>query len=206
TVQNTKAYLVRSLKNTCLNYLGSLKKQKEWYFDNPLEQLKSRYEEADFSYFDFDFDYELSEGLKNMLEKLTPSERNMLILKEGFGFSYIELNEIFEKKVAHCRKLLSRAKEKMELQRQRFHLDMDKHRELLEAVKKAYAEGKLQELIQIMQEQSTVEGIIAANSVRTEGIVSKIEVQKTEHKMVENRKSPIFLFFCHRFRSKLSCV
>ncbi|WP_311295013.1 sigma factor-like helix-turn-helix DNA-binding protein [Paenibacillus sp. MER TA 81-3] len=57
----------------------------------------------------------LSCGLLVLLERLTPAERTLLVLREAFEFEYTDIAELLGKTEANCRKLLSRAREKMDL-------------------------------------------------------------------------------------------
>ncbi|MDN3020017.1 sigma factor-like helix-turn-helix DNA-binding protein [Paenibacillus sp. BSR1-1] len=48
-----------------------------------------------------------------MMEHLAPDERAVLPLREAFDFSYSEIANIIEKKEENCRKIFSRAKQKV---------------------------------------------------------------------------------------------
>ena len=48
-----------------------------------------------------------------MMEHLAPDERAVLLLREVFDFSYLEISDIIEKKEENCRKIFSRAKQKI---------------------------------------------------------------------------------------------
>lgn len=55
----------------------------------------------------------LSYAMLVLLERLTPTERAVFVLREALGFDYPEIAEILGKREANCRKLMSRAKSKM---------------------------------------------------------------------------------------------
>ncbi|MFD1954939.1 sigma factor-like helix-turn-helix DNA-binding protein [Paenibacillus thailandensis] len=48
-----------------------------------------------------------------LLERLTPTERTVFVLREALGFDYPEIAELLDKQEANCRKLMSRARSKM---------------------------------------------------------------------------------------------
>ncbi|WP_319941501.1 sigma factor-like helix-turn-helix DNA-binding protein [Metabacillus sediminilitoris] len=55
----------------------------------------------------------MSYGILVLLEKLTPTERVVFVLREALSFEYYEIAELIEKSEANCRKLFSRANAKM---------------------------------------------------------------------------------------------
>lgn len=48
-----------------------------------------------------------------LLERLSPSERAVFVLREALGFDYPEIAGLIDKTEANCRKLMSRARGKM---------------------------------------------------------------------------------------------
>ena len=111
-IQNTKAYLIKSVTNNCLNHLNSLKRKKEEYWDSiMLSQLVVKFKESDFA--QLDFEKELSVAFKVIQSKLEPLERATYLLKEVFDFDYAAIQKVIDKKADHCRQLFSRAKKKL---------------------------------------------------------------------------------------------
>jgi RNA polymerase sigma factor (sigma-70 family) len=109
---NTKAYLIKSVTNNCLNHLNSLKRKKEEYWDSiMLSQLVVKFKESDFA--QLDFEKELSAAFKVIQTKLEPLERATYLLKEVFDFDYDAIQKVIDKKADHCRQLFSRAKKKL---------------------------------------------------------------------------------------------
>ncbi|GEM_PF-502381 len=111
-IQNTKAYLIKSVTNNCLNHLNSLKRKKEEYWDSiMLSQLVVKFKESDFAH--IDFEKELLAAFKIIQNKLEPVERATYLLKEVFDFDYEAIQKVIDKKADHCRQLFSRAKKKL---------------------------------------------------------------------------------------------
>lgn len=108
-VRNRKAYIAKWVTNRCLNILQSARRTREAYpgewLPEPLaasgEQPDQLAERAD----------SLSYAYLVMLERLTPVERAVLLLREAFEYDYEEIADIVGKSVPNCRKILSRAKE-----------------------------------------------------------------------------------------------
>jgi RNA polymerase sigma-70 factor (ECF subfamily) len=112
-IQNTKAYLISAVTNNCLNHLNSLIKKKEEYIDHiKLGEISNRYMEFELPR--FDFDVEIAAALAIINKKLAPLERAIFLLREVFGFEYEDLQILFDKKKDNCRKIFSRAKEKLD--------------------------------------------------------------------------------------------
>lgn len=59
-------------------------------------------------------DETISYAFMVMLEKLSPVERAVFVLREAFVYEYSEIAEIIDKSEVNCRKIYSRVKQKME--------------------------------------------------------------------------------------------
>ena len=55
----------------------------------------------------------LGMGILHLMETLTPLERAVFVLAEGFDYSAREIGETVQRKEAHCRQLLRRARQKL---------------------------------------------------------------------------------------------
>lgn len=55
----------------------------------------------------------LSYAMLVLLERLTPTERAVFVLRETLGFDYPEIAELLDKRETNCRKLMRRARSKM---------------------------------------------------------------------------------------------
>ena len=54
-IQNTKAYLIKSVTNNCLNHLNSLKRKKVEFWDSiSLAELVVKFKESDIAHIDFE--------------------------------------------------------------------------------------------------------------------------------------------------------
>ncbi|UFT99340.1 RNA polymerase sigma-70 factor [Radiobacillus kanasensis] len=112
-IENKKAYLCKMMTNRCLDVLKSPTRRDQYIGPwNPepliLEGLPT------------DDPTELmiqKEGLSiaylRMMEHLTPDERAVLLLREVFDFPYSEIATMLEKQAENCRKIFSRAKQKI---------------------------------------------------------------------------------------------
>lgn len=152
-IENTKAYLIRTVTNNCINHLNSFRKKKSEYFSNlKNSELLEKY--RDFEFPRFDLENELSEALALIHKKLEPIERGIYLLREVFDFEYEDLQEIFGKKKENCRQLFARAKEKLQQEnKQKASTPTQQPLQLLENFKKACNFGQLSEFVsQLSQE------------------------------------------------------
>ncbi|MBP1989622.1 RNA polymerase sigma factor SigJ [Paenibacillus eucommiae] len=110
---NPKAYLCKMVTNRCLDLNKAARKKREEYFGEWLPEpfLSSE----DDSMESVVLDDLLSYAMLVLLERLSPAERSVFVLREALSFDYLEIAELIEKSEANCRKLFSRASAKMGL-------------------------------------------------------------------------------------------
>jgi RNA polymerase sigma-70 factor, ECF subfamily len=75
---------------------------------------------------------DLSMALMHVLERLSPEERAALILHDAFDCDYPEIAATLGKNEATCRKLVSRARERVRHDRPRFTVSKERHRAVME--------------------------------------------------------------------------
>lgn len=106
-IENVKGYLVKSVINQSINIKN--KKKRISYGDTWLPEPVS----TDFADRNSNLQEIVSYSLLILLEKLTPKERAVFILKEAYNYSHDEIANILSGTVEQSRKLLSRAKAKL---------------------------------------------------------------------------------------------
>ena len=113
-IENKKAYLCKIMTNRCLDVLKSARHRREQYVGpwNPDPLLLVSSPDVDPSEIVLQKEG-LSIAYLRMMEHLAPDERAVLLLREVFQFSYAEISDIVEKKEDNCRKIFSRAKQKI---------------------------------------------------------------------------------------------
>ena len=135
-IENTKAYLIKAVKNNCLNHLNTLRQKKEDLFSqHNFSELIGRFKETNFAH--LDFDVEINKALKVLLSKLEPLERAVYLLKEVFDFDYEALTETLDKKKDHCRQLLCRAKKKLDNETSKMNFELPDMSRFMESFRKA---------------------------------------------------------------------
>jgi RNA polymerase sigma-70 factor (ECF subfamily) len=85
-----------------------------------------------------------------LLERLTPVERAVFLLREVFEYEYSELAGILGQTEANCRQILRRARQHVSAIRPRFQASAEKQSELLERFLHAVGTGDIDGLLQLL--------------------------------------------------------
>lgn len=85
-----------------------------------------------------------------LLERLSPLERAVFVLREVFGFDFPEIASAVERSEAACRQLAVRARRHMDAGRPRFEADRREREELAERFFDAFREGDVDGLRELL--------------------------------------------------------
>lgn len=120
-IRNLKAYLGKMVTNRCLDYLKSASKKREVYvgpwLPEPLVQDYTDipgYAAGEDPLQRIVLEDTISYALLVMLDRLTPMERAVFILRETFQYEYRDIAEFVNKTELGCRKIYSRLKRKIQ--------------------------------------------------------------------------------------------
>lgn len=155
-IKNKKAYLCKMMTNLCLDLLKSARHKREYYIGpwNPepllLEKLHT---------FDPSERIIQKEGLSiaylRMMEHLKPDERAVLLLREVLDFPYSEIATIIDKKEENCRKIFSRAKQKISLADGE-SLNFEKNKSIITRFIQAFQTENTEDLLELLSENITL--------------------------------------------------
>lgn len=119
-IRSPKSYLTTIVTHLCLDKLKSAQQQREQYvgvwlpeplltmeMDEPAWQAAEQHELV-------------SVAFLLLLERLTPYERAVFLLREVFSYGYEEIAEIVGKSAIYCRQIFHQAKTHLSEQQQRF--------------------------------------------------------------------------------------
>jgi RNA polymerase sigma-70 factor, ECF subfamily len=157
-VQSHKYYLTTIVTRLCLNKLKSAQAQREIITGNWLpEPLLTEDESA----FDSPSGHmttveSISLAFLTVLEKLSPTERAVYLLREVFDYDYGEIAEMVEKSEDACRQIYSRAKKHLTANRPRFETDPKQHENLLTNFLQAVASGDVNNLVALLAEDAVM--------------------------------------------------
>ena len=150
-VRHRKAYLVKAVTNKCINYLDSARLKREKYIGVWLPEPLAGYH-IDKAQARTESYHALSIGILIMLEKLTPTERAIFLLKEIFAYDYYELAKMFDKTEDNCRQIFKRAKDNLGKDAARFKVDVKMHEKVLNKFLLAVSDGKMEDFIGVLKE------------------------------------------------------
>jgi RNA polymerase sigma-70 factor (ECF subfamily) len=146
-IQNTKAYLIKAVTNNCLNHLEALKRKKVEYLESfHWPEIVEKFRDSDY-FSTLELDVELGKAFHMLQHKLEPLERAVYVLKEAFDFDYKALQVLLDKKQEHCRQLFSRAKKKLETEKDRLNLVIEEKTALLKSFKESCEVGSAADFI-----------------------------------------------------------
>ncbi|GAA4928032.1 RNA polymerase sigma-70 factor [Streptomyces coeruleoprunus] len=150
-IERPAAWLAKVVTNLCLNRLTSARARREQYPGpwlpepvvteggalGPLESAEQR--DA------------VSTAMLVLLERLTPTERAVYVLREAFAYSHREIAEVLDIGEANSRQLYRRAAARVAVPEVRFTAeDRERHRELVESFLTAAREGDLARLEKVL--------------------------------------------------------
>jgi RNA polymerase sigma-70 factor (ECF subfamily) len=98
----------------------------------------------------------LSTAFLVLLETLSPTERAAFLLREVFGYDYPEVARIVGVGEANARKLVQRARERIEARRPRFEATPEQHARLLDEFMRATTRGDLDGLVGLLAADVTM--------------------------------------------------
>lgn len=150
-VASPRAYLVTLVTRLCFNELGSARSRHEQTRGDRLPEPVDLDERGigQVSLLD-----QVSMAFLVMLQRLTPAERAVLLLRDVFEFDYEEIAALVEKSESACRKLLERARENVATEKRLFSTSRQAHQRLLEAFTKAASAGDLDTLVGMLAEDA----------------------------------------------------
>ena len=146
---SNKAFLSAVVTRISIDVLRSARSRREQYvgpwFPEPL--LTDPYEDPARS-------AELADSVSMaallLLERLSPLERAVFVLREVFGFSFPEIASAVGRSEAACRQLAVRARRHMDEGRPRFEADQREREELAERFFDAFREGDVDGLRELL--------------------------------------------------------
>lgn len=148
-IRSPRAFLVTIITRLCINHLQSARVQREEYVGEWLpEPLVSDPGSDPLGI--VKVDESLSMAFLLLLERLTPMERAVFLLREVFEYEYSEIGGMLGQTEANCRQILSRAREHVGDVRRRFDPSGKDHTALLQRFIRATRAGDMQGLVELL--------------------------------------------------------
>ncbi|MBH5318364.1 RNA polymerase sigma-70 factor [Paenibacillus sp. GSMTC-2017] len=157
-VLNLKSYLCKMVTNRCLDLLKSARRKREVYVGPWLPEPIVQH---DFSNSDQDplqtimFEDTISYAFLIMLDRLTPVERAVFILREAFDYDYRDIADTISKTELGCRQIYSRLKRKIQVEPTDPIITEDQTRELVYQFLQAASTGNMEMLLSTLTDDIT---------------------------------------------------
>lgn len=147
-IVSPEAFLVTIVSRLCINHLQSARIKREQYFGEWLPEpiLTGPFGDPSAT---TEMDESLSIAFLTLLERLTPVERAVFLLREVFDYEYAEVARIVEQSEPNCRQILSRARQHLKDSRPRFDASPRHREELLQKFLQASSAGDMDELLSL---------------------------------------------------------
>jgi RNA polymerase sigma-70 factor, ECF subfamily len=151
-IRSLKSYLATITARLSLNRLRDQRARRETYVGEWLPEPLATMDEPEVRAEDVSF------GLLAVLERLSPSERVVFVLRNAFEFSFDEIGAIVGRDVVTCRKIFSRARARVVEERPRFTVDRERHRELLRSFTEAARGGETARPVALLADDVVLHG------------------------------------------------
>ncbi|HEY4125946.1 MAG TPA: RNA polymerase sigma factor SigJ [Rhizomicrobium sp.] len=155
-IRNPRAWLSAVTVRLALDALRSARARRETYvgpwLPEPIMPDDMRALAADTPAAHAELASDLSLALLHVLERLSPEERAALILHDAFDCDYAEIAEMLSKNETACRKLVSRARERVKSDRPRYTVSKDQHTQMIGRFAQAMATGDTSNLSGLLAE------------------------------------------------------
>jgi RNA polymerase sigma-70 factor, ECF subfamily len=148
-IDSPRAFLVTIVSRLCINHLQSARVQREEYVgqwlpepivtdpgSDPLAIIK--------------VDESLSMAFLVLLERLTPVERAVFLLREVFEYEFSEIAAVLGQSEVNCRQILRRARQHVSAMRPRFKVSSKKQNDLLQRFLEAMGTGDMKGLVALL--------------------------------------------------------
>lgn len=148
-IESPRAFLVTILTRLCINHVQASRVKHETYFGQwlPEPMVTSPIHNPLMS---FAVNESLSLAFLLLLERLTPVERAVLVLRDAFDYEYCEIASILNQSESNCRQVLRRARQHIKEDRPRFDASREQQEELLRRWNEASSQGSVEGLVALL--------------------------------------------------------
>jgi RNA polymerase sigma-70 factor (TIGR02957 family) len=157
TIASPRAFVATVTTRLAINELASARARREAYVGTWLPEpivtdLHENPEEM----------AELSESLSMaflvLLERLSPVERAVFLLREVFAYPYEDIAKIVDKGEANCRQIFGRARQHVGTDQARYEASTQRSEDLLHSFLAAARDGDLDQLVQLLAADAVFSG------------------------------------------------
>ncbi|MFD0362122.1 RNA polymerase sigma factor SigJ [Nocardia sp. GCM10030253] len=153
-IETPEAWLTKVLTNLCLNQLTSARARRETYVGQwlpepvlagdrmlgPADTVEQR--------------ESVSIAMLTLMERLSPNERVVYVLREAFGYPHREIAEILDLTESNCQQIYRRAKQHVTTERSRTEVDAVAAGKIVEEFLAAALSGDTEPLIRLLTDDA----------------------------------------------------
>lgn len=154
-VESSRAFLVTIITRLCINHMQSARHRREEYFGQWLPEPLVTAATSDPSSTP-GLDGSLSIAFLLLMERLSPTERAVFLLREVFDYEYAEVASALELSEANCRQILRRAKQHIADGQPRFDVSEEQRQRVLQQFLRASIDGDIQGLMALLSNDVTL--------------------------------------------------
>lgn len=152
-IESPRAFLVTIVSRLCINHLQSARVRREEYFGEWLPEPLVTGPMNPGTLEMPRIDGSLSMAFLVLLERLSPMERAVFLLREVFDYEYDEVARILNTSEANCRQILRRARQHVADLRPRFDASLEEREKLLQTFLHATQSGNLDTMVAMLSSQ-----------------------------------------------------
>ena len=160
-IEYPKAYMTAIATRLSIDHLRSARARREEYVgawlpeplltDGPADPVVDVAAEAEMA-------DEISQAFLVVLERLTPVERAVFLLREAFDYKFAEIGEIVGRNADHCRQIAARARRHVVVARPRFEPSREARAELAGRFLDAARAGDMEALVAMLADDAVLTG------------------------------------------------
>src|SRR5690606_16831616 len=157
-IEVPEAWLTKVLTNLCLNHLTSARARRETYvgewLPEPLLAGDPMLGPADTA----EQRESVSYAVLTLMERLSPAERAVYVLREAFDYPHREIADILDISESASQQTYHRAKRRVAEGKARAHIDESAARRIVEEFLAAAASGRIEPLVRMLTEDAMAIG------------------------------------------------
>jgi RNA polymerase sigma-70 factor (ECF subfamily) len=154
-IRSPRAFLVTVITRLSINQLQSARVRREEYVGEWLPEPLVTGPESD-PLGVLKVDESLSMAFLLLLERLTPMERAVFLLREVFEYEYEEIAKVLGQSEPNCRQILRRAKQHVGDMRRHFDASAREHDDLLKRFLQAVRKGEIKGLVDLLSSDAVL--------------------------------------------------
>jgi RNA polymerase sigma-70 factor, ECF subfamily len=173
-IRSPRAFLITIISRLCINHLQSARVQREEYVGQWLPEPIVTGPESD-PLAVIRVDESLSMAFLVLLERLTPVERAVFLLREVFEYEYSDIAAVLGQNEANCRQILRRARQHVSAMRPRFKASSQKQSDLLERFLQAAGSGDLNGLVALLSDDVVLHSDSGGKAIAVPNLVQGVD-------------------------------